>query len=121
MSVKKTLVLGASNNTERYSNKAVRRLRQFGHPVTAVGLKQGKIADVEILQTIPRMDNLNTITLYLNKNNQLQYEDQILSLKPQRIIFNPGAENGLLASSAAAAGIHVLEACTLVLLNTGQY
>jgi uncharacterized protein len=118
---KKTLVLGASENVERYSNKAVRKLVANNHPVIAIGNKVGKIGDVEIVKTHLVYDNIDTITLYLGEKNQKPFYDYILSLKPKRIIFNPGAENIELEELAKENGIETMEACTLVMLSTGQY
>ena len=118
---KKTMVLGASPNPARYSYLAVHRLRAHEHPVVAIGKRQGTILDVPIQTDHPHVENVDTITLYLNANNQKQYYDYIRSLHPKRIIFNPGAENDELSKMAVAEGIQPLEACTLVMLSTGQY
>lgn len=118
---KKTLVLGASDNPSRYSYLAVQRLRSHGHPVVAVGKKITRVGDVPIEKEKKEFDNIDTVTLYLNPLHQKEYYDYILSLKPKRIIFNPGAENEELAGLAARHQIKVMEACTLVLLSTGQY
>lgn len=119
---KKTLVLGASTNPARYSNLAIRSLRLRGHPVVAIGKRTGTVEDVGIqTERPPSIPDLDTVTLYLNARNQEQYRDYMLELRPRRIIFNPGAENPALARDAAAAGIDTMEACTLVLLSTGQY
>ena len=91
------------------------------HPVTAIGVRDGKIGDTIITKEHPPLKNIDTITLYLNNRNQQQYYDYILSLQPKRIIFNPGAENNELAQLAEKKGIKTMEACTLVLLSTGQY
>ncbi|MBS1620504.1 MAG: CoA-binding protein [Bacteroidetes bacterium] len=118
---KKTLVLGASDNPSRYSYLAIKRLRNYGHSVVAIGKKQAHVEDVKIsIEKIPE-PGINTVTLYLNPAHQQQYYDYILSLHPERIIFNPGAENEELSELAKKNGIQPLEACTLVLLNTGQY
>ena len=121
MQHKKTLLLGASENPERYSNLAINRLRAKDHPVVAIGKKTGKVSDVNIIAERPPIDDIDTVTLYLNPNNQKEYYDYILSLHPRRIIFNPGAENDELAAMATQQGIQPMEACTLVLLSTGQY
>lgn len=118
---KKTLVLGASDNPARYSNLAIQRLRGKGHPVLAIGKKETSVGDVYIGKEKTQWPDIDTVTVYLNPMNQKQYEDYLLSLKPKRTIFNPGAENQELAEAAEAKGIQVLEACTLVLLSTGQY
>ena len=118
---KKTLVLGASDNPSRYSYLAVQRLRAHGHPVVAIGKKNTKVADVEIGTVKTQFDNIDTVTFYLNPLHQQEYYDYILSLKPKRIIFNPGAENDELAELAKKNNIQPMEACTLVLLSTGQY
>src|SRR5258706_10975303 len=112
---KKTLVLGASQNPARYSYLAVNRLRANQHPVVAIGRKEGKVADVNIITEHPQMNDIDTVTVYMNENNQKQYYDYILSLHPKRIIFNPGAENDELAEMASQQGIQPMEACTLVL------
>jgi uncharacterized protein len=119
--IKRTVVLGASANPQRYSYMAVRRLRGNGHPVTAIGRKPATIGDVGIISDKVKMTDIDTVTLYLNAANQKEYYDYILSLHPRRIIFNPGAENPELAALAVANGIQPVEACTLVLLSTGQY
>lgn len=121
MAQKKTLVLGASANPSRYSYLAIRKLRSYGHPVMAVGRKESEVQDVHITKEKTPATDVDTITLYLNAKHQEEYYDYILSLKPKRIIFNPGAENDELADLARENGIQPLEACTLVMLNTGQY
>lgn len=118
---KETLVIGASDNPERYSFLAITRLRQHGHPVTGIGNRSGKVADVTFSKDRPEARNIDTVTLYLNPKNQEQYYDYILSLQPKRIIFNPGTENKAFENKAEAQGIEVLEACTLVLLSIGRY
>jgi len=118
---KKTLVLGASENPSRYSNMVIKRLRAHGHEVVAIGRRKGKVTDVEILEKKADIPNVDTVTIYMNEQNQKEFEDYIISLKPKRIIFNPGAENYNLLLKAKRAGIQPVEACTLVMLNTSQY
>lgn len=118
---KKTLVLGASDNPARYSFLAIRRLTAHQFPVVAVGRKRGEVAGVPITTEAKAADDIDTVTLYLNPQNQKPYYDYILGLKPRRIIFNPGTENEELIEKAEAAGIEPVLACTLVMLNTGQY
>ncbi len=118
---KKTLVLGASANPERYSNMAINRLVNYEHPVVAVGNRKGTVAGIEIYTDTPEIDSVDTVTLYLNPTNQKPYYDYILGLKPKRIIFNPGTENAELMRLAEAKGIDCVYACTLVMLGSGQY
>ena len=118
---KKTLVLGASDNPSRYSFLAIQRLRGHEHPVVAIGKKNTMVADVVIEKEKKQFDNVDTVTLYLNPLHQKEYYDYIVSLKPTRIIFNPGAENDELCDFAKQNGIKPVEACTLVLLSTNQY
>ncbi len=117
----KTVVIGASENTERYSNKAVRSLLHHGEEVAAVGLKEGEIEGVKILTGHPSIENVDTVTLYVGPANQPAWYDYILSLKPKRIIFNPGAENSEFEKMAEEKGIETVEACTLVMLSIGNY
>ena len=121
MATKKTLVLGASQNPTRYSYLAINMLREKGHEVIAIGKREGKVNDVAILAQEISVVNLDTVTLYLNADNQKPYYNYILAQKPKRIIFNPGAENNELALLAKENHILTQQACTLVLLSTGQY
>jgi predicted CoA-binding protein len=121
MKSKKTLVLGASEHSYRYSFLAVNKLVSKGHEVIAIGSHTGRIGAVPILTDWKNFENIDTVTLYLNPRNQETYYDKILSLHPRRMIFNPGAENQEFESLAASKGIVVQEACTLVLLSTGMY
>jgi len=118
---KKTLVLGASPNVARVSNQVVHRLKTAGHPVVLVGIRTGSIAGEAIQQGQPLVDGVDTITMYLSAKHQSQYYDYIFELSPQRIIFNPGAENAELNQLAQQRGIHVENACTLVLLSLSSY
>jgi len=121
MEKKKTLILGASQNPARYSYLALKSLSAKNHPVIAIGKTKGKVDSIEIDTVQKPINDLDTVTLYLNPNNQKQYYDYILSLHPRRIIFNPGAENYELKSLASKNDIKAMDACTLVLLSTGQY
>ena len=118
---KKTVVLGASENPSRYSFLALQRLRNREHPVLAIGKKRGVVGDVQIEADKKEWKDVDTVTLYLNPMHQKQYYYYIISLKPRRIIFNPGAENEELAQMAIKNGIQPIEACTLVMLATNQY
>lgn len=118
---KKTMVLGASRNPARYSYLAINRLRAHDHPVVALGKRKGQVADVEIsTDHLPEKD-VDTVTLYLNPQNQVEYYDYILNLQPRRIIFNPGTENDELMRKARENHIQPVIGCTLVMLSTGQY
>jgi predicted CoA-binding protein len=118
---KKTLVLGASDNPDRYSYLAVNRLRDHGHPVVGIGKRLSKVLDVTIVPEKTPYSDIDTVSMYLNPSHQKEYYQYILSLHPKRIIFNPGAENDELYELAESQGIQAIEACTLVLLSSGQF
>lgn len=119
--MKRTLVLGATPNPERYAYLAAQRLTKAGHEVVLVGNKKGDIDGAPIENGTPQYEGIDTVTLYLNADNQVPYYDYILSLKPKRIIFNPGTENWDLVKLAKAQGIETEIACTLVMLSVGIY
>ncbi|WP_118972299.1 CoA-binding protein [Taibaiella koreensis] len=121
MTNKKTLVIGASEDPSRYSYLAINNLRKKGHDVVAIGNRPGTVSDVTFGKDKEPFEGIDTVTLYINPTRQPEYYDYILSLHPQRIIFNPGAENPELEQLAENKGIRTMEACTLVLLSTGQF
>ena len=117
----KTLVIGASPNPTRYSFKAVRALRDQDIEVVAIGKRETVIEDVQVITNKPPIDDLHTVTLYVGPQNQDDYINYILSLKPRRIIFNPGTYNEDLIAKAEQAGIDCVRDCTLVMLASDSY
>ncbi len=120
--MRKTVVIGASPNPQRYSFIATQMLKDAEFEVLPLGVRSGQAAGVEIVTDWPKsIDSLHTLTLYLGPNNQPEHYSYLLGLNPKRIIFNPGTENPELAGLASIQGIEVMEACTLVMIRTGQY
>ncbi|TCD02408.1 CoA-binding protein [Pedobacter psychroterrae] len=119
--MKKTLIIGASTNPSRYAFKAAQMLKAKGHSIVNVGIKKGEVAGVEIEQPDVIHDDIHTITLYIGPQLHDLYVDYILQTNPKRVIFNPGTENPALESKLRENAIEPVEACTLVLLATGQY
>ncbi len=120
--MKKTVVLGATNNPGRYAYKAIHRLKQHGHEVVPVGIRKGEVEGLEIITDKDhKVEDVDTVTLYVGPQNQPSWYDYILSLKPKRIIFNPGTENRELEQMAEDANIETLHHCTLVMLASDSY
>ena len=118
---KKTLVLGATTNPSRYANIAINRLTRSQVPTVAIGLRKGEVAGVNIeTEKIP-FEDIHTVTLYLGPPRQEEYYDYIVSLQPERVIFNPGTENREFYQLLQKNDIEVEVACTLILLSTKQY
>ena len=117
----KTLVIGASTNKERYSYKAIKKLRKLNLDVCALGLNQGEIVDVKIQTNLINFKNIHTISIYLKAQNQSHYINYILKLNPKRVIFNPGSENDILMNKLKKNKISCENSCTLVMLSTNQY
>jgi uncharacterized protein len=119
----KVAVLGASPKPDRYSNKAVRLLGEHGHEPIPVNPGYDEIEGRPVVHALNDMipGSVDTLTVYVGPDRTADLAEDILQLKPSRVIFNPGAENRVLAEQLRAHGIEVLEACTLVLLNTGQF
>ncbi|MFW5705643.1 MAG: CoA-binding protein [Bacteroidota bacterium] len=119
---KKTVVIGASLKPYRYSHTAVEMLSRFRHPVVAVGLRQGKIGEVEVETGRPEVKHVHTVTMYIGPDKQPMFYDYILdTLQPKRIIFNPGTENPELWQMAQRRDIEVVENCTLMMLSHGMF
>jgi predicted CoA-binding protein len=121
--LKKTVIIGASPNTDRFAFQAAVLLKKYGHEFVPVGIKRGEVLGKPILdiRTKPSISAIDTLTLYVRPELQAQWEDYLLALNPKRIIFNPGTENSDLEKKANDLGIETEQACTLVLLRTGQY
>jgi predicted CoA-binding protein len=123
MSTQKTVaVLGASNNPERYSNMAVRRLRDAGHHVIPVNPALETIEGLQAAKSLGEIKEVvDTLTLYIGPQRSGPMIEDILRLAPKRVVFNPGTESPELAAALARAGIPYVEGCTLVMLQTGQF
>jgi uncharacterized protein len=118
---KKTLVLGASPNPVRFSYKAVKSLLRHDEDVVAVGFREGLIEEQPILTGMPPIENVHTVSIYIGSSRQTEYYDYIISLKPERVIFNPGTVNPEFMGRLKREGIEPVAECMLVLLNEGEY
>ncbi len=119
---KRTLILGATTNPERYAYRAAQMLTSHDHPIFPVGIKNGNVFGKEIEQNRDTIqENIDTITLYIGTRHQPEWYEYILKTNPKRIIFNPGTENDELEKRASDQGIECIEACTLVMLSVGNY
>ncbi|HYI77099.1 MAG TPA: CoA-binding protein [Chryseolinea sp.] len=121
--MKKTVVVGATPNQSRYAYLAATMLAEYNHDTVLLGIQKGEINGNKILniREKPILENVDTITLYIGPQRQPEWYDYLLSLKPKRIIFNPGTENEEFQNRAEQQGVEVLEACTLVMLRSRQY
>jgi hypothetical protein len=117
----RVLVYGASTNPSRYANIATNLLLEKGYEVFLVGIKKGEVQGISIQQDQPLIPDIDTITLYVGPQHQLDLLAYINQLSPKRVIFNPGTENPALMTELSKQGIQVEEACTLVMLHTGQF
>ncbi|MFA9391820.1 MAG: CoA-binding protein [Prolixibacteraceae bacterium] len=119
--MKKTLIIGASVKPERYSYKAAEKLLAYHHPIEMIGSREDLLFDLPIHKTQISFTDIDTVTLYLSAKFQKEYYDYILSLKPKRVIFNPGTENPEFEELLSKNNIVSEVACTLVLLATNSY
>lgn len=119
--MKRTVVLGATDNPTRYAYLAIQKLVRHGHEVVPVGLKEGEVDGVRIQKGQPDVGEVDTVTMYVGTRNQEPLYNYILKLKPKRIIFNPGTINPELERMAEEKGIECVHGCTLVMLATGEY
>ncbi len=119
--MKKTLIIGASNNPERYAYKAAVQLMKHNHPIVPIGIKKGETNGVEIINEMVPVIDIDTITMYINPELQKSYYDYILSINPKRVIFNPGTENAELENLLKEKKIEYVEGCTLVMLASNLY
>jgi predicted CoA-binding protein len=120
---KKTVIIGATPDPSRYAYLAAQMLTSYGHEIVPLSIKTGTVSGVEILdlRQRPAVEGVDTVTLYIGPQRQPEWYDYILSLKPKRIIFNPGTENEEFEKMAEAQAVEATEACTLVLLRSRQY
>jgi len=120
---KKTVIIGATPDRSRYAYLAAQMLSEYNHEIVPLSIKKGEVFGTKILdlRAKPPIKDVDTVTLYIGTRNQPEWYDYILSLKPKRIIFNPGTENDELEKLAEAQGIETVEGCTLVMLRSLQY
>jgi hypothetical protein len=119
--MKKVMVLGATPKKTRFAFTCVKSLLRYGYEVIPIGAREGAINGMEIITDKPSTKDLHTVTIYLNPSRQEEYYDYILNQNPRRIIFNPGAENPYFKEIAEKNDIEVVEDCTLVMLNSGNF
>lgn len=121
--MKKTVIIGATPNPSRFAYLAAERLQEHDIEFVPVGIKKGNVFGKEILdlRLKPEISDVDTITLYINPDHQREWYNYFIKLSPKRVIFNPGTENQELEQLLQQKNIEALEACTLVMLGSGQY
>ena len=117
----KTLVIGASVNPNRYSNRVVLKLLDSGIKVIPMGINQGNIADLVIVRPFEKQKNIHTVSIYITPEVQKEYYKYIINLQPKRVLFNPGTENPIFSQILQKHNIYWENSCSLVLLSTNQY
>lgn len=117
----KTLIIGASKKPERYAYKAADRLLSAGYEIELLGRRADQVFGKTIDTELMAYPDIDTVTMYVGPQNQSEYYEYIVSLRPRRVIFNPGTENPEFVEILRENGIIAEEACTLVLLSTNQY
>jgi len=117
------VIIGSNPKTNNYAFTAANRLRQHGHEFVPVGISEGEVLGQKILNIhdLPKINDVDTVTLYINPKRQVDWYDYILSLSPKRIVFNPGTENQELKMRAEKQKVICEEACTLVMLSVGNF
>jgi predicted CoA-binding protein len=118
---KKTVVIGATPNPDRYAYRAVSQLKAHGHEVVPMGIRKGAIEGQTIVNDRPQLEDVDTVSLYINEMNQIDWKKYVEALHPKRVIFNPGTENMYWMESLEEKGIEVVEGCTLVMLSIGTF
>ena len=119
----KTVIVGSTPRPYRYAHQAATMLHEREIPFIPLGIQEGEVLGEEILNVHdrPHIEDVDTLTMYINATRQKDWYDYLLSLKPRRIIFNPGSENNEFKKLAEKQGIECLEACTLVMLSVGNF
>jgi len=115
------VVLGASDNPERYSYKAVTRLVRYQYNVVAVGKRKGYIGEIPIVTGHPPIKDVHSVLMYIGPGNQSEIVDYVISLRPRRVIFNPGTESPELEELLESYNIKIVHDCSLVMLAMGRF
>ncbi|MBF0198631.1 MAG: CoA-binding protein [Planctomycetes bacterium] len=118
----KVAVIGASPNSDRYSYKALEMLAEYSYDAIPVSPHYDEVLGKECLDSLnDAKELLHTVSVYLRPDLQSELIDEIIAKNPKRVIFNPGTENPKVYSRLIEEGIEPVEACTLVMLRTGQF
>ena len=120
--VQTVVVLGASNKAHRYSYKAIKLLKKYGHNIIPVHPKLSDIDGLSVITNISNIHNkVDTLTLYIGEEKSKLLIDKIIALKPKRVIFNPGTESKKLVKKLSQAKIPFIHDCTLIMLETNEF
>lgn len=118
----KVVILGASNNPERFAHKAMVMLRNHGHETILVNPTLSEIEGAKVFADLEQVtEPVDTITMYVNPRISVKLKDKIIALKPRRVIFNPGTENPAIEFDLKKAGIETIHACTLIMLSSDEF
>ncbi len=116
------VVLRASDKPERYANRAIKMLKEYGYLVIPVHPRLQAVEGFSVFKTLDQIrQTIHTLTLYMGPARLDPLIESIAELRPGRVIFNPGTESEPLMKRLQEENIVYMKACTLVLLQTGQF
>jgi predicted CoA-binding protein len=115
------VVLGASPNSERFSYKAVKRLISNNYQVVAIGKSNGFIGNIPIVTGQPALNDVHTVLMYLAPYHQGEIFDYVISLRPKRVIFNPGTESPEFEEWLTSYDIEIVHDCSLIMMAAGRF
>ena len=115
-------ILGASSKPDRYAYLAQKQLMQHGYTVRPISQKESSIMGIPTVKQLSDIKTpIDTVTVYINPTRLQSIVNELIALKPRRVIFNPNTESPDIEKTLTDNNIHVVEACTLVLLSTHQF
>ena len=115
-------IIGASEKKDRFAHMAMTALLQHGHEVRLVNPFKESIDGHKCFKAVTEIkEKINTVTLYVNPSRFRDHIEEVIQIKPERVIMNPGTEDDVMHKRLEAAGIKVYRACTLVPLSSGQF
>jgi len=111
-------IIGASNQREKFGNKAVRAYVAHGHSVYPVNLRERSIEGVPAFRPILDIPvKLDATLMYVPPEVTIKLLSAIARKGPGKLYFNPGSEDDAAIARAHELGLEPLLACAIVAIG----
>ncbi|RJQ17612.1 CoA-binding protein [Candidatus Woesearchaeota archaeon] len=111
-------IIGASNNKDKYGNKAVRAYKQAGFKVFPVNLKEKTIEGLPCFTSILDIkEPVETASLYVSPEIGLNLVEAFAKKGIKQVYLNPGSESPAIIKKLKDKKIKVLQACSILAIG----
>lgn len=117
-------VIGASNNRDKFGNKALRAFARQGYTVIPVNPTETEVEGFKAYASVLDVPvPIDMATVYVPAQAGIGVIEQLAQIAVEEIWLNPGADGEEVVARARQLGLTVIQACSIIAIgeSPGRY